>query len=48
MESQTTLQKTVIADDDTAMVSHDKTMVLITQRIPWNSASFIFVTIVFI
>lgn len=41
MESQTPLQKTIIADDD-------KTMVLITQRIPWNSASFIFVTIGFI
>ncbi len=48
MENQTPLQKTIIADDDSAVVSDDKTMVLITQRIPWNSALFMFVKIVFI
>ncbi len=42
VENQTPLQKTIIADDDSAVVSNDKIMVLITQRIPWNSASFIF------
>lgn len=38
-KSDPLLQKTIVADDDTKIVSDSKTMVLITQRIPWNSTS---------